>query len=362
MALIFVIGTRAQLVKMAPVIKEASNAGLAFEILLTGQHFDSMSDLADDLGIGSVFPREHLLAEQSSVAALAGWLPTAFWSCLGRLRAIRRRSPGALVVVHGDTASTLVGAVAGRMAGLRVAHVESGLSSGAAFDPFPEELVRKLVTRIANIAFCPDVESYNRLRGRRRLVVHDTRGNTIADALRVVLRDSPPQRRGGVLVSLHRFENIMHRNRLQQLVADILRLAGQRPVSFVLHPPTEKRLRALGLLESLRACDAIALLPRMPYSRFIKVAATVDVVVTDGGSNQEELSLLGVPAIILRSRTERSDGLGRSGLLEPDIAGSWVDFILTGGADALRHPPLLALAASPSKHIVDVLAVESRAQ
>jgi UDP-N-acetylglucosamine 2-epimerase (non-hydrolysing) len=239
--------------------------------------------------------------------------------------------------------------------------VESGLSSGAAFDPFPEELVRKLVTRIANIAFCPDTESYNRLRGRRRLVVHDTHGNTIADALRIVLLNAPSQQRGGVLVSLHRFENIMHRSRLEKLVVDILRLATQRPVSFVLHPPTEKRLRVLGLLESLRASNAIELLPRMPYSRFMKLAVAVDVVVTDGGSNQEELSLLGVPAIILRSRTERSDGLGRSGLLEPDIVGSWVDFILTGGADALRHPPSLVLATSPSKRIVDVLAVELRA-
>ena len=354
--LVIVIGTRAQLVKMAPVAIAARARGLAIQILLTGQHFESIQALAEDLGIGDAFPAANLQSERSTVASLLGWFPSALVRCRRELLAIAARARGSIVLVHGDTASTLVAALAARSAGLRVAHVESGLTSGALFDPFPEELVRRLVSRLCQIAFCPDPDSFARIRARPGVMAIDTHGNTIIDALRAATqRQLAGTCDGAVVVSLHRFENIMRRSRLEGLVQQVCSLADKRPVVFVLHPPTEKRLRALGMFERLQEHPGIRLLPRMPYSTFMALVAKASVVVTDGGSNQEELSLLGVPAIILRARTERTDGLGNSCILEPDLPRGWVEFIESGEAASMRRPSVLEASGSPSGRIVDAL-------
>jgi UDP-N-acetylglucosamine 2-epimerase (non-hydrolysing) len=354
--LVFVIGTRAQLVKMAPVVRAAQARALPMRILLTGQHFESMQALAEDLSIGAVFPTDTLISERATVTSLLGWLPSAFLRCRRQLVDIRAFASQSIVLVHGDTASTLLAAVAARSAGLRVAHVESGLTSGALFDPFPEEIVRQMVSRLAQIGFCPDEASFERMRARRNTIVLNTHGNTIIDALRLATDGRHSDHaNGGAVVSLHRFENIMRRTRLQTLVDDIRRLADKVPVSFVLHPPTEKRLRTMGLLDVLSKDSSVQLLPRMPYSRFMALVAKAAVVVTDGGSNQEELSLLGVPAIIMRARTERNDGLGESCILEPDLPCDWVDYILSGQIMAMRRPNMLELVESPSQRIVDCL-------
>lgn len=355
--LIFVIGTRAQLVKMAPVISVAKRDCMQFKVLVTAQHRDSMFDLAQDLGISDVFPNADLRTEKSSISALLNWFPKALFSTWRQLVDQRRVSRNAMVVVHGDTASTLIGAFAARLARLRVAHVESGLTSHALFNPFPEELIRRLVVRLADVVFCPDEPTSERMRKLGGPFVVNTQGNTIADSLDLVLghlEESPVQ--SATLVSIHRFENVMRRARLKSIVSDLIRLARCRTVYFVLHPPTQKRLHAEDLFRLLDEAPGMKLLPRMPYSQFMRLASDVETVVTDGGSNQEELSLLGVPAIILRSRTERKDGLGQSCVLESEIPGSWVDFIISGASNGLRRARVSRnQGATPSELVVATL-------
>jgi UDP-N-acetylglucosamine 2-epimerase (non-hydrolysing) len=358
--LVLVIGTRAQLVKMAPVALAAKEAGVDATIHVTAQHLDSMIDLACDLGIGDMFPAAELAVERKSIFGLVSWLPSALWRATRALARPAGRRASTVVLVHGDTLSTLIGALAARIAGLTVAHVESGLTSGALFDPFPEEVTRRLVFRLAHIAFCPDDLAADHMAAAHPGVqVVRTPGNTVIDALRIAMRHQGQAARatadGYGVVSLHRFENIMPTQRLRTLADAVSRVAATLPLEFVLHPATEARLRQSGLLDGLANAPGVRLRPRMPYTSFMALAGAAEVVITDGGSNQEELSILGVPTVVMRARTERRDGIGANVILEPDLPVGVVEYLRGGHYRALRRPSALSVVGMPSARIIQYL-------
>lgn len=355
----FVVGTRAQLVKMAPVLRCAQRMGLPFRIWFSGQHGESMSDLLDDFGLEVDDRYCGAFGERASVLSLLGWLPGALRECVRFLRRAQLdsdRKP--LVVVHGDTLSALVGAVAARWLGASVAHVESGLSSGSVLTPFPEEAIRRLIFRLSHIAYCPNPGAEQVMRRFPRVEVVNTHGNTIVDALRFVLREAPARDVPGayVVLSVHRFENIYSSERLAQIVGWIQEIAASHHVWFVLHPATSKRLEKGGWLQLLQDHPAVTLSPRLPYSRFVTLLQGASVVVSDGGSNQEELSCLGVPTLLLRTRSERPDGLGRNVILEGDLKLPVGVYVAGGHYHELARKASLAAHGSPSECIVTDLA------
>ena len=124
---VFVIGTRAQIIKVAPVVVACERRGLHTRLLMTGQHQETMQDLIDEFGILS--PRLAALpaTEHASVGSLLRWLPAAYLGMQARLREIKAEHANLDVIVHGDTLSTVLGAVAGRRCGARVVHLESCL-------------------------------------------------------------------------------------------------------------------------------------------------------------------------------------------------------------------------------------------
>lgn len=349
--LIFAVGTRAQLIKVAPVIVACEKQGLPVVLLMTGQHRETMQDLIDEFGIRS--PQQQIMQaeEHSTILSLLRWLPRAYLGMKRKLGELTKGHAGqAYVLVHGDTLSTLVAACAARRAGATVVHLESGLSSGRLFDPFPEEMVRRLVFRMTDIAMCPNAEAaqFMRLRGHRDVI--DTHGNSIIDAVRLTGASSmaPAASDAYVLVSLHRFQNLYESRRLRQLVELVENLAKERAVNFVLHPATRGRLISEGYLDRLSASARIQLLPRMGYRDFIRMAAGAACVLTDGGSNQEELAALGIPTVVMRARTERPDGLGANALMEQDVPGGVLDYVLGGGVTALRRPSMAWSDEGPS--------------
>ena len=232
-----------------------------------------------------------------------------------------------LFLVHGDTFSTLLGALVGKLIGAEVVHVESGLRSFNLWHPFPEELTRLAVFRLTDIACCPGAWASGNLRGRR-LERLDTGRNTLLDAAHRALErpESMPQSGAGreidsgsaehyAVVSIHRFENVFNRKRLETII-ELLEIAAERTtLVFVLHPSTAKQLERFALMERLQSHPRIRLEPRMLYAPFIRLAAGSAFVITDGGSNQEELSYLGVPTLLMRRATERSEGMSSTAML-----------------------------------------------
>jgi UDP-N-acetylglucosamine 2-epimerase (non-hydrolysing) len=265
-----------------------------------------------------------------------------------------------LVVIHGDTLSALLGAVMGRVARLEVAHIEAGLSSFNLWNPFPEELTRRLCFRLSHVLYCPGSWAAGNVARLGRVVV-DTEANTLCDTLALALQRE--QRRDHVplvpyaIASLHRFENIFRRRRLEELLEILEELAEHYRVLFILHPPTDRQLRQLGLMQRLEANRNIELRPRYTYFDFVALLQQAEFVATDGGSVQEESNYLGVPCLILREGTERREGIGANALLSRLDRDLIRDF--ASDPARFRRPPL-AGRLRPSECIVDSLTERQR--
>lgn len=317
-----------------------------------------MQDLIDEFGISA--PISHAIAgqEHATVSSLLRWLPAAYAGIVKGLRDLSQRHGRLAVVVHGDTLSTVVGAVAAKRTRNAVVHLESGLTSGRVLDPFPEELSRRIVFRMTNIAFCPNQAATALMQKFPACTAINTGGNTIIDA--VHLSGPFEERRSSdqpyVVASLHRFQNLFDGSRLEYLVGAIEEIAQSYKVHFVLHPATRKRLESTGQLGKLQQCGNVNLSPRLGYKQFISLAAGAECVLTDGGSNQEELAVLGVPTIIMRETTERPDGLGRNAIMESAMGCSVARFVGDGEFKRLRSEGARQADLGPSDLIAQVLA------
>jgi len=326
-----VIGTKAQLIKMAPVMVALRDQGLAYRYISTGQHRDTTQDILENFGLRGP---DHVLYDGPDITAvgpMASWGLRILWRALRRKEEVFGPDPEGLVLVHGDTFSTLLGALMGRAAGLKVGHVESGLRSFRWFHPFPEELTRLLTFRLTAVHFCPGrwaVENLRRYRGEKINVYH----NTIKDALHFALEsvdtgDVPIPAHPFAIASIHRFENIYSRKALDRVAGTVREVAKQVPMLFILHKVTEKQLRRFGLFETLQNSPGVEFRQRYDYFRFIRLVSHSEFVISDGGSNQEECHYLGKPILLLREVTERQEGLGTNCVLskyDPDIIREFV--------------------------------------
>ena len=213
----FIAGTTAEIIKLAPVIRALEERGDAVELWNTAFHVGGLPATLEDLGLPQ--PTVDLVPTSRQddvvrVTQVPGWVARVVWTVVRRRRELRRRlgrgSARPLVVVHGDTFSTVLGALLGRFLRVEVAHVEAGMRTGNIWHPMPEELNRRLVAKIATVHFAPTQHEVEHLRreGARGAIV-DTGANTVIDALRLAIDgDAPaidlPEEFG--LVTLHRFE------------------------------------------------------------------------------------------------------------------------------------------------------------
>jgi UDP-N-acetylglucosamine 2-epimerase (non-hydrolysing)/UDP-GlcNAc3NAcA epimerase len=214
-----------------------------------------------------------------------------------------------LVLVYGDTNSTLAGALAAAQAGIPVAHVEAGMRS---YDrTMPEELNRVLADHASDLLLCSSEAPAEILRGERVQGEIEVVGDVMVDVAQLlgpraaarseVLHRFGVEPGGYVLATAHRAGNVDDRERLEQLVA--LLAAVTEPVVLPLHPRTSARLDAAGLRGRLVSAGVI-LAPPLGYLDFTALLRHADAVLTDSGGVQKEAYLAGVRCITLRSTTE----------------------------------------------------------
>ena len=342
------IGTAAELIKLHPLITRARARGWTTRLFATGQSSTNLDAQVDDFGLDPaeliwLRPRRPDLA---TAGAALRWFARVNFA----------RPPvsiaGEYALVHGDTLSTLAAARVARRAGARVVHVEAGLRSRALFDPFPEEILRRRVSRLAHVHCAPDRTAVDALTAARvGGAVIDTGGNTLIDAVRDAAGTDEPK--GFALVNVHRFENLRSDARWSRIVDAVLTAAAATRVIFVAPPPTRRRLESDAPAAARMRAAGVEVVDRVPFSKFIGWLKAAEYLISDGGSNQEECSYLGVPCLLLRDQTERREGLDANCVLsrfDRDVIARFL-----GAPQTYRRPPLDADAA-PSAVILDWLA------
>jgi UDP-N-acetylglucosamine 2-epimerase (non-hydrolysing) len=317
------IGTKAQFIKMAPILQVLMKRGRSFNLIDAGQHSGLTGELLQQFGIDEpdvVLRRDR--ANIKTVPQALAWSIRHFLRILftpgHNLRQIFMDQKG-ICLIHGDTLTTLISLFYAKRCGISVAHIEAGLRSYHLLDPFPEEIIRRIAMSWSDLLFAPSDSAFENLKrmgyGRKAINI---RANTGMDAVRYALgrpvKTSGPEKRYAV-AAIHRFETIYSRSRLSLVVEFLETIAREREVIFVLHDPTRQQLHRFGLLSRISEHKGINLLPLLPYLKFVRLLANADFVVTDGGSIQEECYYLNKACMVIRARTERMEGLGENALL-----------------------------------------------
>jgi UDP-N-acetylglucosamine 2-epimerase (non-hydrolysing) len=355
----FVIGTRAQLFKMAPIMLECQKRKLKWRWIYTAQHRDTMKESLKTFGLPDP---DYTVIKWNTEAKTMGKLWVWFGRMMLALFSGRRilgkdRGKKHIVVTHGDTITTWWAALLGKLNRCKVMHVEAGLRSFKLFDPFPEEINRLITSRLADYYIAPGKSSIKNLEKYKGVKI-DTTFNTQADTIEFGLKkcdaaelDLPKTKY--VVVSIHRYENIFKEERFIKIV-DLLELVAKKfPIYFVQHPATKEQIEKIPEIKK-RITDnkQINLLPRLEYLPFIKLIKNSEFVVTDGGGNQEELYFMGKPTLLFRYTTERPDELGKTAALSKLDPKLVHDFIVN--YKNYRQPRVI-IPKSPSAIIADEL-------
>lgn len=315
-----VYGTTGELIKLAPVLHRLeSNGSGSVLTACTGQQIQQIPTLLDDFGLSQPdvwLGRGHNELDLERPADIPPWLATVALAFRRHRRSLRARLHAGrgrpLVLVHGDTFTTVLGAAIGRSMRMPVAHIEAGLRSGNWRNPFPEELDRRMTSKLSTIHFAPgEWAAGNLSRAGVRGEIVDTGGNTIRDALAMVATGAvpavelPDEPFG--LVSIHRFELLSQLDDLRRII-ELLHAASRRtPLLFIDHPVTVAAITEGGL-DGLFD-ERFRRVPRQRYFRFISLLKASSFLVTDSGGSQEECAQLGHPCLVHRVATERQDGL-----------------------------------------------------
>jgi UDP-N-acetylglucosamine 2-epimerase (non-hydrolysing) len=295
-----------------PVIVALTAHGERPWLILTGQHLQMLTALVDEL---SLLPDERLetMTPDQDLAELSSRVLVGVQGVVKRLRP-------RWLVVQGDTTSAAMGALAAFYEGVAVAHVEAGLRSGDPRNPFPEEMNRHLLGRLAGLHFAPTPRAVANLtaEGVAPERIHLV-GNTVVDAL-VRVRDTllptldpdewvTPIVSSGrplLLVTIHRRESFgAEIDAIAAAIAELARLhAGRLDIIYPVHlnPNVERPMRS-----RLEGIGNVHLLPPLPYTRFIQALSHATLVLTDSGGVQEEAAALGVPVLVARRVSERPE-------------------------------------------------------
>lgn len=337
MELALVVGTRPEIIKMAPVIEALRRHDIDFCFIATGQHheYDMAMRFIEELSLPT--PEYSFRLGNSSPASQIGEMMT-------KLEHALQPSGCRLLLIQGDTNSMLAAALTGVKMELTVAHVEAGLRS---YDwRMPEEHNRRMVDHVSDILFAPTGTSMQNLVNEHvygRIVVT---GNTIIDSVNRFL--SPALKNSDVMnripfndfcfATIHRKENVDSPEVLKGLVEALLQM--EIPVVFPVHPRTGMRLREFGLYEMASSSPHLCLLPPIGYYDTLVLMKNCEFILTDSGGLQEEATVPSIrkSVILVRSSTERPEGV-EAGFTT--VAGVNRDRILTLAKQLLTNPPKL---------------------
>lgn len=312
-----VYGTTGELIKLAPVLVRLRDRGVAYLNVTTGQQVQQIPPLLDQLGLPQPdvwLGRGSGGRDLHSNADIPGWLTgvaRGFWR---RRPELGCRLGGSdtrpLVLVHGDTMTTLLGTLMGRALRVPVAHIEAGVRTWDVFHPFPEELTRRVVSRMVDVHYAPGPEAAANL---RRGAIVDTGMNTIRDSIELCSReiDLPVAANAPFgIVSLHRYELLKDEALLRETLQALAEHARTLRLLFVDHPVTVAAIRRWRLEHLFGA--GLERMRRLDFYGFVELLRRSELIVTDSGGTQLEAYVLDKPCLVHRKSVEQAAGLGEN--------------------------------------------------
>lgn len=328
-----VIGTRPEIIKMAPVIRECQVRGVDFFVIHSNQHYSADMDAI-------FFDQLELPAPGNNLNVGSGLHANQTGNILIKIEPILEQNRPDLVLVQGDTNTVMAAALAASKLGIKVGHVEAGLRS---YDrTMPEETNRVLTDHMSDFLFSvgPNQTQILKDEGISEGQIFEV-GNTISDALfqhlpmaqekSSVLTDLNLEPRSYILLTAHRASNVDVEGHLRELIDLVTIVADryQKQVVWPIHPRTRKKLDEYGL----DLGPGVTLLDPLGYFDFIKLQANALLIMTDSGGIQEEACMLRVPCVTLRQNTERPETVevganvlvGRDQRLAIEAIDRWIE-------------------------------------
>jgi len=368
--ILVIFGTRPEAIKLFTVV-EALKQDPRFEpvVCVSAQHRAMLDQVLEIAGITPDHDLD-LMRPNQTLDGLTAALLTELGEVMDKVKPDR-------VIVQGDTATAMAGALAAYYRKLPVDHVEAGLRSGNIYHPWPEEVNRKIIGGIASLHFAPTTTSEAALLRENVSAdrVHVT-GNTVIDALHWVLAriEAQPSLAAGlddlaerfkgkriIGVTSHRRENFGH---CMENIASAIRQIAERPDTAIIFPVhLNPNVRAV-MNERLVGLDNVALIEPLDYPHFARLLSMAEIMLTDSGGVQEEAPALGKPVLVMRETTERPEGVvaGTARLVGTDSSRivseifSLLDDKAAYEAMARAHNPFGD--GQSSRRIVDALAQE----
>jgi len=337
---LMVLGTRPQFIKSAPLIQQllSRRKRISLNLVHSGQHYDpEMSHV--------FFSQLELPRPALNLNVGSGTQVCQTATIMLRLERFLKESKPDVVIVPGDTNTTLAAAVAAAKAGYRVAHLEAGLRSGDM--SMPEEINRRLTDHCSTLLFAPTRTALKNLANEELSKNAWLTGDTMVDAMRTAipkakeieetLLESMQLEVPYVLVTLHRPSNVDDPTRLREIVRS-LQAAGELRLIFPIHPRTRERLLALGV-NITRNRSRVCYIPPQGYIETLALLKNATCLLTDSGGMQKEAYLLRTPCITLRSTTEWPETLRKQANCLINDPRMIPTAIARAGSLDIRHEP-----------------------
>lgn len=308
MKIAIILGTRPEIIKLSPIIRESQKQNLDFFIIHTTQHYTKYLDRIFFEELNLPQPKYNLGVRSGNHGEQTGKI-------LIKVEGVLEKENPDIVLVEGDTNSVLAGGLAAFKLGIKVGHVEAGLRS---YDrTMPEEINRILVDHISDYLFAPTNKASFILKGegiesKKIFVV----GNTIVDAVfqnlkiaekKDILKKLQLKPKKYFLLTLHRPSNVDYKKNFYDILKglNLIYKKFKLPIIFPIHPRTEKQLKIF----ELELPDGINILEPVGYLEFLQLEQSATLCLTDSGGIQEEACVLKVPCVTIRENTERVESI-----------------------------------------------------
>lgn len=310
----FIIGTRAEYIKTFPLMLKLQEQKKTYYFIHTGQH--NLVDLCKTFK--TKLPNITLTTPPKKTTKFFGnTIKAIIWNLrlVFRIkRELKKINNLKFVFYHGDTMTTTTAAIASSSIlnpkkSWKNVHIEAGLRSENLFEPFPEEISRKIADKFSDILLAVSNRAKNNLKKEHCKGQIIVVGNTVVDAAKIALKKAKKVKnpKKFAILTLHRHENIKSKERMTKIIEIIE--SCEVPILFSLHDNTKNKLEKFNLLNRIKENKNIILMKNKNYSDFIYLISKSSLIFTDGGSIQEESLIFKKPCILLRKSTERQEGL-----------------------------------------------------